>query len=35
LGSRRALGGWTEHLNAIYAAVNTFEQYASPVAPNR
>jgi len=28
LGSRRALGGWTEHPNAIYAAVNTFEQYA-------
>ena len=24
-----------KHSNAIYAAVNTFEQYASPVAPNR
>jgi hypothetical protein len=28
-----ALGHWTKHPNAIYAAVNTFEQYASPVAP--
>jgi hypothetical protein len=33
LGTRRGLGHWTEHRNAIYAAVNSFEQYASPVAP--